>query len=99
MHSIAICTIFAVVLGIAFCAEPSGVRHFRYMSACNAKCTGKIADVVACCGSLNAGNWATCDKFNQALCAWKDISWAKDGNSLCVLSGIEQCVTRYQLTN
>ncbi|CAJ0951939.1 unnamed protein product, partial [Mesorhabditis belari] len=91
--------------GVGLCAEPSGVRQFRFLSQCNKFCTVKPAQkplyqLGLCCNRYNAGNWATCTKFNQAICARKDVSWSNDGNVECISYPFYgACATRYGLNN
>ncbi|CAJ0964044.1 unnamed protein product, partial [Mesorhabditis belari] len=100
MNSASLSIVLFALFGIALCGEPSGFRHLRYMPMCNSACANKLAAVVTCCKNNNAGNWASCDKFNQAICAWKDIKWSADGVTECVsYPFVYQCTTRWQLDN
>ncbi|CAJ0944345.1 unnamed protein product, partial [Mesorhabditis belari] len=103
MHPTIFFGIFSILIGILYSAEPSGIRQFRFMSVCNKFCSLKQQPLVhlkQCCAGHNAGNWATCTKFNQALCARNDVKWSPDGNVECIsYPGFGECATRYALNN
>ncbi|CAJ0947086.1 unnamed protein product, partial [Mesorhabditis belari] len=93
-------TMFLLVINYSFCTEPTGIRHFRYIYQCNVKCAGPTpaVNVQKCCVANKAGNWGTCTKLNQAICARMDVKWSENGDQLCSFYGFGfECMDRFQL--